>query len=67
MKSGLEHLPEGKRRELSLVVDVLREEFAYAIALRTQPKFRNGKLLKIILFGSYTRGDWVEDPVGRYF
>ncbi len=67
MKSGLEHLPEGKRRELSLVVDVLREEFARAIALRTQPKFRNGKLLKIILFGSYARGDWVEDPVGRYF
>jgi uncharacterized protein len=67
MKSSLQHLPEGKRRELSLVVDVLREEFARAIALRTQPKFRNGKLLKIILFGSYARGDWVEDPVGRYF
>jgi uncharacterized protein len=67
MKTGLEHLPEGKRRELSIVVDVLREEFARAIALRTQPKFRDGKLLKIILFGSYARGDWVEDPVGRYF
>jgi uncharacterized protein len=67
MKTGLDHLPEGKRRELALVVDVLREEFARAIALRTQPKFRNGKLLKIILFGSYARGDWVEDPVGRYF
>lgn len=67
MKTGLDHLPEGKRRELSLVVDVMREEFARAIALRTQPKFRDGKLLKIILFGSYARGDWVEDPVGRYF
>lgn len=67
MKSGLDHLPEGKRRELALVVEVLREEFARAIALRTQPKFRNGKLLKVILFGSYARGDWVEDPVGRYF
>jgi uncharacterized protein len=67
MKSGLDHLPEGKRRELALVVEVLREEFARATALRTQPKFRNGKLLKIILFGSYARGDWVEDPVGRYF
>jgi predicted nucleotidyltransferase/HEPN domain-containing protein len=31
------------------------------------PKLRGGKLLKIILFGSYARGDWVEDPVGRYF
>jgi predicted nucleotidyltransferase len=34
---------------------------------RTQARFRGGKLLKIILFGSYARGDWVEDPVGRYF
>jgi predicted nucleotidyltransferase/HEPN domain-containing protein len=31
------------------------------------PKLRGGRLLKIILFGSYARGDWVEDPVGRYF
>jgi predicted nucleotidyltransferase/HEPN domain-containing protein len=31
------------------------------------PNVRGGRLLKIILFGSYARGDWVEDPVGRYF
>jgi predicted nucleotidyltransferase/HEPN domain-containing protein len=31
------------------------------------PAIRGGRLLKIILFGSYARGDWVEDPVGRYF
>ena len=31
------------------------------------PRLRDAKLLKIILFGSYARGDWVEDPVGRYF
>ena len=31
------------------------------------PELRGGKLLKIILFGSSARGDWVEDPVGRYF
>jgi predicted nucleotidyltransferase/HEPN domain-containing protein len=31
------------------------------------PRLRGGKLLKIVLFGSYARGDWVEDPVGRYF
>jgi uncharacterized protein len=30
-------------------------------------RFRKGKILKIILFGSYARDDWVEDPVGRYF
>jgi predicted nucleotidyltransferase/HEPN domain-containing protein len=67
VKRSVDHLPEGKRRELSLVVQMIREGFAKAIAHRTMPRFRNGKLLKIILFGSYARGDWVEDPVGRYF
>jgi len=67
MKSGLEHLPEGKRRELERVAVLLREGFAEAIRHRTQPRFRDGKVLKIILFGSYARGDWVDDPVGRYF
>jgi len=67
MKTSLDHLPEGKRRELAYVVETLRAGFAKATAQRTQPRFRNGKLLKIILFGSYARGDWVEDPIGRYY
>ena len=67
VKTSLDHLPEAKRHELELVVDVLREEFANALRLRTMQRFRDGTLLKIILFGSYARGDWVEDPVGRYF
>lgn len=67
MKSDLDHLPEGKRRELAFVVEAIREGFSFAIERRTMPKLRGGKLLKIILFGSYARGDWVEDPVGRYF
>ncbi len=67
MKTSLDHLPEGKRRELAHVVDVLRKGFAFATARRTQLRTRGGQILKIILFGSYARGDWVEDPVGRYF
>jgi len=67
MKTSLDHLPEGKQRELAHVVETVRAGFARATAQRTQPRYRNGKLLKIILFGSYARGDWVEDPVGRYF
>ena len=67
MKTSLDHLPEGKRRELAHVVETVREGFARPTAQRTQPRYRNGRLLKIILFGSYARGDWVEDPVGRYF
>jgi predicted nucleotidyltransferase/HEPN domain-containing protein len=67
MRSGLDHLPEGKRRELAFVVEAIREGFSFAMARRTMPKLRGGRLLKIVLFGSYARGDWVEDPVGRYF
>jgi predicted nucleotidyltransferase/HEPN domain-containing protein len=67
MKTGAEHLPEGKRRELEFVVELIREGFDFAIRRRTMPRLRGGRLLKIILFGSYARGDWVEDPVGRYF
>jgi predicted nucleotidyltransferase/HEPN domain-containing protein len=67
MKTGLDHLPDAKRRELAHVVEVLREGFAFAVARRTMPALRGGRLLKIVLFGSYARGDWVEDPVGRYF
>lgn len=67
MKTSLEHLPEGKRRELAFVVDEIRRGFAFATARRTMPRLRSAKLLKIILFGSHARGDWIEDPVGRYF
>jgi uncharacterized protein len=67
MNTSLEHLPEGKRRELAFVVEAIRDGFAFAIGRRTMPRLRGGRLLKIILFGSYARGDWVEDPVGRYF
>ena len=67
MNTSLDHLPEGKCGELAHVVGIVREGFAAAIARRTQPHLRDAQLLKIILFGSYARGDWVEDPVGRYF
>ena len=67
MKTNVDQLPAGKQHELAFVVDQIRKGFAFAIARRTMPRLRGGRLLKIILFGSYARGDWVEDPVGRYF
>ena len=67
MRSSLDHLPAGKRHELAFVVEVLNEGFAAALATRESAEAKDGHILKIILFGSYARGDWVEDPVGRYF
>lgn len=67
VNTSLDHLPSGKRRELTRVVEIIREAFADAVEGRKAPRFKHGRLLKIVLFGSYARGDWVEDPVGRYF
>ena len=66
MKSSLDHLPPGKRRELDHIKTVLMSEFEIAIAGGTQPWRRNGRILKIILFGSFGRGDWVEDRSSGY-
>ncbi len=67
MKKQRRRLPAGKRRELEHAVSILRETFAETVSTRRAHRLRDGKILKIILFGSYARGDWVHDPVGRYF
>ena len=41
-------------------------EFADAISRANQPWKKNGKILKIILFGSYARTDWVDEPENGY-
>ncbi|MCR6640775.1 MAG: HEPN domain-containing protein [Sporocytophaga sp.] len=46
MKTSLEHLPEHKREELKLITDQILEQM--------QPDY-------VLLFGSYARGNWVED------
>ena len=67
MKTSLDHLPALKRAELLRVVDVLKKSFAEAMSTKRADRLKNGRILKIILYGSYARGDWVHDPVGRYF
>ncbi|RYE69890.1 MAG: HEPN domain-containing protein [Rhizobiaceae bacterium] len=42
------------------------EEFEKAIGLANSDWKRNGKILKVILFGSYARSDWVDDPDNGY-
>jgi predicted nucleotidyltransferase/HEPN domain-containing protein len=66
MKSGLEHLRETKRRELARIVEILFSEFEAAIGGGKAGFKRQGQILKVILFGSYARGGWVDDPVGGY-
>nr|WP_312120251.1 HEPN domain-containing protein [Brevundimonas diminuta] len=67
MKRPLRKLPLAKQRELDAAVEIIQDGFAKAISTRRADRLKNGRILKIILFGSYARGDWVHDPVGRYF
>lgn len=66
MRSGVDHLPQVQQDELERVVRILMEEFEKAIARATQSWKRNGKIYKIILFGSYARDDWVDEPENGY-
>ena len=66
VRTDLDHLPETKRRELTRIVEVLFSEFEDALKGRNAPHRKAGRILKIILFGSYARGDWVDDPIGGY-
>jgi len=66
MRQDVDHLPAVQQRELERVTRILRDEFGAAISGATQPWKKNGKILKIILFGSYSRDDWVDEPQNGY-
>jgi predicted nucleotidyltransferase/HEPN domain-containing protein len=67
MRTDLDHLTIAKRQELARVVAILFDDFTAALVGRNAPYARSGRILKIVLFGSYARGDWVVDPDGGYF
>ena len=52
MKTTLDHLPEKKKHQLRALSELIRVE---------------AEVEMIILFGSFARGDAVEDPIGGYF
>ena len=62
MRTGLEHLPAHNHRELERVVQIIFEEFANVLALAKHQWKKRGRIDKIILYGSYARGGWVDEP-----
>lgn len=62
MRTALDHLPAQKQRELERVVQIIFEEFADGVALATKDWKKRGRIDKIILYGSYARGGWVDEP-----
>ncbi|MDX3908198.1 MAG: HEPN domain-containing protein [Sphingobium sp.] len=61
MKTDLSHLPQAKQRELARIVQFLFEEFGDATVM-AEGKRKAGRILKVILFGSHARNDWVDEP-----
>ncbi|QQN73332.1 HEPN domain-containing protein [Croceicoccus sp. YJ47] len=62
MKTDLDHLPPQKQREIERVVQLIFEEFDDAFALAKHEWKKAGRILKVILYGSYARGTWVDEP-----
>ena len=62
MRTDLDHLPATKQRELERVVQILFEEFEQATAIATADWKKRARILKVILYGSYARGGWVDEP-----
>lgn len=66
VRNDVDHLPPVQQGELDRVKQTLMGEFADAISRANQPWKKNGRILKIILFGSYARTDWVDEPDNGY-
>ena len=66
LSDRLDHLPERKRRELQDAARILFEEFEAAQKGKLSDKRKGGRILKLILFGSHARGDWVDDHTTGY-
>jgi len=69
VRADLDHLPHRQQHELERIRTTLLTEFEAAINSGgggTQSWRRDGKVLKIILFGSYARTDWVDEPDNGY-
>jgi len=61
MKTSLDHLPAKKARELARIQEILFEEFRVAVAAHPPDITKSPEVLKVVLFGSYARGDWVDE------
>lgn len=66
MRDTLDHLPETKQLELAGVVRTLFEEFDASTRTGNQRFTKQARIFKVVLYGSYARGDWVDDPIGGY-
>ncbi len=62
MRTDLDHLPPAKQRELERVIEIVFDEFGDVLALAKHEWKKKARVLKVILYGSYARGGWVDEP-----
>ncbi len=62
LKTSLDHLPGKCRRELERIVEILFEEFDESLRRMPLKKPKKGRIVRIVLYGSFARGAFVIDP-----
>lgn len=62
MKKTLEHLPKNKQANIHTLVDILHDEFEQVRGFAKSDKKKHCRISMIILFGSYAKGSYVDDP-----
>ena len=62
MRTDINHLPAVKQRELDRAVEMLFQGFREATQ-DAKGRRKSARILKVILFGSYARNDWVDAPL----
>ena len=63
MRTDLDHLPPDRRRELGdFVLRTILRTFEDAHGRLTTGWKKKGRILKIVLYGSFARGGWVYEP-----
>ncbi len=60
------HIPLPKRRQLVRALEILFEEFEEAQKGKLSEKAKRGRILKVILYGSFARGTWKDDRRSGY-
>ena len=65
MRTDLDHLPDDKQRFVQTIREVILNEFERLTDAATGKK-QHSRIKHIILFGSYAKGGYVDDPANGY-
>lgn len=66
MKTRLDHLPENKQANIQFLLDTIHDEFEQVRGFATSEKKKHSRIVMVVLFGSYAKGSYVDDPVNGY-